>query len=230
MLWFQDESAQGTVEELCVVTGYSESQWGRLTPAAWDDPTVDLADGNRAQLFPCPPQSNAKPTGDTSKPVNGVWVQYDRGTIKLKNTNTCLDLKDGNTGEGGHVQQWRCYRGEWGEVGRRGSERADGRQPEPAVDRGQQGPRRIVGPDDGDRTLETRTLDAYVQPTSQSSNLFSAERQTDRGARHSLPASARVRRQLWRGLMARAAFRTIPHATAQGRVEDRSNIHLSQLV
>jgi hypothetical protein len=42
-----------------------------------------------------------------------VWVQYDRGTIKLKNTNKCLDLKDGNTGEGGHVQQWRCYRGEW---------------------------------------------------------------------------------------------------------------------
>lgn len=26
----------------------------------------------------------------------------------------CLDLKDGNTGEGGQVQQWQCYRGRRG--------------------------------------------------------------------------------------------------------------------
>ncbi|CAK9785921.1 hypothetical protein CC85DRAFT_287515 [Cutaneotrichosporon oleaginosum] len=101
VLWFQDKSAQGTVEELCVVTGFT----------AYDDPTVDLTNGRRAQLFPCPPQRDAKPTRWSRKPVNGVWVQYDRGTIKLKNANVCLDLVDGNTGEGGNVQQWQCFNG-----------------------------------------------------------------------------------------------------------------------
>lgn len=55
--------------------------------AAYDDPTVDLMNGNPARLFVCPPQTNAEPIGETSKPVNGVFVQYDRGTIKVKNTS-----------------------------------------------------------------------------------------------------------------------------------------------
>ncbi|BEI86661.1 hypothetical protein CcaverHIS002_0700070 [Cutaneotrichosporon cavernicola] len=101
VLEFRGTSAQGNKEKYCVVTDAVQP----------DNPTVDRTNGKPAILYHCPPHKDAKPTGDTSRPVNGVWVQYDHGTIKLKSTNVCLDLKDGNTAQGTPVQQWQCYRG-----------------------------------------------------------------------------------------------------------------------
>ncbi len=86
---------------------------------------VDLTEGRDAMLRTCP----------TAEAGNGVWDFSDEVHFRLEGTNTCLDLRDGQTA----VQQWTCFPGEL-----RRNRAADSRQHEPGVVRRREG-RPVLG-------------------------------------------------------------------------------------
>ncbi|BEJ11537.1 hypothetical protein CspHIS471_0109590 [Cutaneotrichosporon sp. HIS471] len=71
------------------------------------DKKPKLKDGRPALLLPCPTGPNVGENLTT--PVNGYWDRSDYTHLRL--WDVCLDLKDGITAPGAHVQQWQCYRG-----------------------------------------------------------------------------------------------------------------------
>jgi hypothetical protein len=117
-------SFPAAIEDLCVNTSSGESQSYKAYPDG-QSAAVDLTDGRDAMLRTCP----------TYPEVNGVWDFSDGVHFCLTGSNSCLDLRDGQTA----VQQWTCFPGEL-----RGFYAADSRQHEPGVVRRREG-RAVLG-------------------------------------------------------------------------------------